>query len=165
MRIPGWVPFIGNKLDRSQDLLVWTEDGKIIKFSVPIIRGYVVDEDRSGKKFGGVGSAFLLDQDALVREMGSTKSFLPVTEITSVPLYFKRPEKAKQKNIELTANLTAIAEGAFEEELSQVEKENAKDKLASTLMFLALLFGVFFIIMMIVMLAMSGKLKIPHIGG
>ncbi len=168
MDLPSWVPFFGSK-PITQEVLLFTEDACILKLSVPIVRGYLVDDAQSGNKsaFSNIGSGFILDNEALIRSRKTGISYLPLSILSNVPLYLADVDnvKSKAKAKEVKEAMSSIAVEALEEELDNVNKENAKEKWSSTLRFVILLMAILFVIMIIAGLAMSGKVHMPNLGG
>lgn len=168
MELPSWVPIFGSKTIK-QDVLLFTEDACILPVTMPIVRGYLVDDAQSDNKalLSGIGSAFVLDNEALIRSKKTGVSYLPLSILSNIPLYLADVAnvKSKAKSKEVKEAMKSIATEALEEELDNVNKENAKDKWSGTLRFVVLLMAILFVIMIIAGLIMSGKVHAPNFGG
>jgi len=138
---------------RQQNVLFFTEDSRIVQGTLSVERGYVVDE--SGLE------AYFLDSDALRRRKGDRVPCLPVCEASAVPLYFASDKDRAERLRVLKPMMTQIARESLRKTQSNLTELASKDKLAETLRFLAILFAIIFVLLIMAGLISSGNLHLP----
>lgn len=135
-----------------QNCLVLTEDGRIVRLSLPVRKGHVLDN--------ATEEAWGLFSGALIPEKKSGKLFLLLNERSSIPMCLNgNPAKLKQ------ATLSAIAAESADEALNKIQKGDIKNLLAKALSTAIIAFSICICIIVTFGLISAGKLSIPGFGG
>jgi len=135
---------------RLQQCLVLTEDDRIVESALSVEKGYMVDHNTS--------EAWTLHPGSMVRKRGADKSFALVDErdAASISLNGLGPNK---KALNETINI--IAKEARKEAQYKIQRNQAKDKLASAFKFVLILAAVMTAMVTIAALFFSGNLSMP----
>ena len=140
------------KQKKVQNCLVLTEDGRIVRSSLPVRKGHVLDDSTE--------EAWGLFSGALIPEKKSGRLFLLLNERSAIPMCLNgNLSKFKQ------ATLTAIAAESADEALNKIQKGGVKTLLAKALSTAIILFSICVCIIVIFGLISAGKLSIPGFGG
>ena len=141
------------KRRRQQDVMVVTEDDRIVEEVFPVDRGHVEDDKTR--------EAYFLDNAALVKHRYSNFSTLVVSERSAVPiypgLYLDRGSRLKILN----SQMTTIACEHLEQALEALPDRQSQDRIAELLKTTVLILAVTFAVIVVVGLLTSGKLHFP----
>lgn len=148
--------FLGiGKSKRKQNLLVLTEDGRIVEESLPVLKGYVVSEKTV--------EAWELDPSSCIPERGTNNLYQVVTERDWAPMSLDghgQNLKKRQKNI-----LSQIAQENASAARDKIQKKSYRNKQAEALQLLVIVLGITVAIVVIFGLFLSGKLSLPWSNG
>lgn len=136
---------------RQQNLLILTEDGRIVLESVPVIKGYAANHKTH--------EAWGLHSDGMVPERGTSKIVQVVCERAVAPIAIRG--QGKNGLCKLGQTVSAIAEESADEALAQVHKKSFRNKLADTLRLVVLIFAITVVVVLVFSLITTGKLQIP----
>jgi hypothetical protein len=137
----------GNK--RQQLNLIFTEDGRIVKESLPVVKGYVASHKTR--------EAWGLHSDGMVHERGTGKVYQVVCERAVAPINIRGGGGL----CHLGQSINEIAEENADEALAQVQKKSFRNKMADTLRMVVLIFAIAVVVIVLFGLISTGKLKIP----
>ncbi|MBA7598134.1 hypothetical protein ES703_05144 [subsurface metagenome] len=140
------------KQKRVQNCLVLTEDGRIVRSSLPVRKGHVLDDSTE--------EAWGLFSGALIPDKRTGKLFLLLNERSSIPMCLNgNLSKFKQ------ATLSAIAAESADEALNKIQKGGIKNLLAKALSLSIISLSICICIIVIFGLISAGKLSFPGFGG
>lgn len=134
---------------RQQLNLILTEDGRIVKESLPVIKGYVASHKTR--------EAWGLHSDGMVREKSTGKVFQVVCERAVAPVNVRGGGGL----CKLGQTINEIAGENADEALAQVQKKSFRNKMADTLRTVVLIFAIAIVVMVVFGLISTGKLQIP----
>lgn len=141
------------KKTRRQDNLLLTEDSRILKVSMPVVKGYVV-EHKTVEAWG-------LFPDSRIPERGTDHLYQVITERDAAPMSLNGGDNSKR----LKATITQIAQENASQARADVQRESARSKLTGTLQLLLIILGITVAVVVIFGLFMSGKVHFPGTDG
>ena len=140
------------KQKRVQNCLILTEDGRIVRSSLPVRKGHVLDDSTE--------EAWGLFSGALIPDKRTGKLFLLLNERSSIPMCLNgNLSKFKQ------ATLSAIAAESADEALNKIQKGGIKNLMAKALTTAIISLSICICIVVIFGLMSAGKLSFPGFGG
>lgn len=143
---------IGNK-KRKQNCLLLTEDGRMLDIVLPVVKGYVV-EHKTAEAWG-------LFPDSCIPERGTKRSFQVITERDCAPMSLNGQDNSKR----MKRDISKIAQENASAARASIQKKSQHSKVAETVQLLAVIFGIFFCLLVLFGLLSSGKLHMPNFGG
>lgn len=143
MKIPFLTP------TRKQEVLIATEDGRIVHDTLEVEKGYAVCHKTL--------EAWALDSENQVKEHRSKALFQVLTERDIAPICLNG-----KSNIQLAQNtLNKINELIVDQEMAKIQKKSAKNKIVWGLVLIAVLFAISVMVMILATFFMSGKVNMP----
>lgn len=140
---------IGNKNKRKQNCLLLTEDDRMLDIKLDVVKEYVADHKTT--------EAWGLIPDACIQERGTNKSFLVITERDCAPVSLNGQNYSKK----MKSIMSQIAQENASAARASIQRKAQKNKVAETLQLLAIIFGIFLCLLVLLGLFTSGKLHLP----
>jgi len=134
-----------------QKCLIITEDDRIVESALEVEKkGYVVDHANS--------EAWVLHPGSLVAKRGTDVLYLLVDERDAAPFCFSRQGLTRKeiKNI-----INNISKESRKEAMYEIHRQQTKDKYAGVFKFVAIMFAVTTVVMVLAMFLFSGNLAWP----
>lgn len=135
---------------RVQNVLVLTEDGRIVPTQMEVVKGYMVDH-RTSEAW-----ALTTGEYSQVQKRGQKSMWRLVDERDAAPLEVGKGGMSKKK---LSAMVSGIAKEARKAASYEIQKKQGKDKLASALGTSVVMLTALVMFLMVVQLLVSGKLQ------
>ena len=145
---------IGGK-KRKQNCLLLTEDGRILDIKLSVVKSYIV-EHKTAEAWG-------LFPDCCIPERGTGKLFQVITERDCAPMSLNSSKGENSKRMK--RDISKIAQENASAARASIQKKSQSNKIAETLQILAIIFGIFFCLLVLFGLLTSGKLHMPGGGG
>ena len=141
------IPFLAPK--RKQGVLIATEDGRIVRDTLEVEKGYAACHKTL--------EAWALDAGNQVKERKTGALFQVLTEKSIAPIVLNG-----KSNIQLAQNtLNKVNEMTVDQEIVKIEKRSAKNKILWALVLIAVLFAISVMAMILFTFFMSGKVHMP----
>lgn len=138
---------IGSK-KRNQNCLLLTEDGRILDIKLSVVKRYVV-EHKTAEAWG-------LFPDACIPERGTNRLFQVITERDCAPLSLNGHNENYSNRMK--KEMSRIAQENAEADRANIQRKSQQSKMAETVQLLAIIFGIFFCLLILVWVISSGKL-------
>ena len=141
----------GNK--RRQRLLVATEDMRLEPATLPVEKGYVVDDKTR--------EAWAASVRNIIPNRETSGSVMFVYEREAAPPTFLGKTQDALARREFKKNLNTIAKESLNDTLYELQRDSDKNKMASLLRFVILIVAVLAVVLVVAGLLMNGTLKLP----
>lgn len=145
------VPLLGSLFTpkRKQEVLILTEDGRIVGETLEVETGYAVNRKTQ--------EAWALDSENQIESRASGEVLQVLTERDVAPLVLNG-----KTNVKITkAIINKVAEEKVDQEIIKVEKQAAKNKVVMGLMAISIIFAILVVTIILTGLFQSGKVKLP----
>jgi ABC-type uncharacterized transport system fused permease/ATPase subunit len=143
--------FPWQKKQRKQNVLIATEDQRLVEDYLPVEKGFFWDEERK--------EAWGLFLDELIRKRGENQLFAVISERDAAPIPLFNSSSNNRKKIKDIAS--DIADNACDAELYKlIEKANI-NKIAQGIKFVFISLGITISLVVMYALLSTGKLQIP----
>jgi len=141
--------------ERMQPALVSTEDGRIVDMAFPVELGYLLNEKEN--------EAYILQPSIMVPERKTGKLYAIVDERDALPMPISAA--ALSARIKFKGMINKIAAESWKQAFYRVTEELKKQKLQEFFGYVVVGGAASLFFLMILMMIISGRLKMPHIGG
>jgi len=134
-----------------QKCLIITEDDRIVESALQVEKkGYMVDH--------GTSEAWMLHPGSLVKKRGTSVQYALVDERDAAPFFLNGHSPTRK---EIKGIINNIAKESRKEAMYEIHSQQIKDRLGGVFKFIALMFAITTVVLIIALLLFSGNLSWP----
>ena len=145
---------IGSK-KRTQNCLLLTEDSRILDIKEPVVKGYVVDHKTA--------EAWGFFPDSCIPERGTNRLYEVITERDCAPVSLNG--NTENYSTRMKKEMSRIAQENAEADRASIQRKSQHNKMLETIQLLAIIFGIFFCLLVLIWVISSGGIHLPGGGG